>query len=59
MILKTNVLKQIIKTLKIEPEKPQILQNAVWENSYYSLVTLNIGIKTTVIIYYRNTTLAS
>jgi len=29
MILKTNVSNQIKKTLKIEPEKPQILQNAV------------------------------
>jgi len=29
MILKTNVLNQIMKTFKIEPEQPQILQNAV------------------------------
>lgn len=42
MIFKTNVLNQIMKTLMIEPEKPQILRNAVWENLYYTLVTLNI-----------------
>lgn len=49
MIFKTNVLNQIMKTLMIEPEKPQILRNAVWENLYYTLVTLNISITTTVL----------
>jgi len=33
----------------IEPEKPQTIQNTVWGNFYYSLVTLYDGITTTVI----------